>query len=43
MSVSKFVKVLSDVSVICCMFLPEHANGELTELDMSGFVDGAEG
>ena len=40
---SKFVKVLGDVSVIRRMLLPEHANGELTELNVSGFVDGAEG
>ena len=43
MSVSKFIKVISDVSVIHCMFLPEYANGELTKLNMGGFMDGAEG
>ena len=42
MSISKFIKVLSDVSIIRRMLLPEHANGELTELDMSRFMDSAE-
>ena len=39
---SKFVKVLGDVSIIRHMLLPKHANGELTELDVSGFMDSAE-
>ena len=38
----QLIEVVSNVSVFSCLLLPKDANGELTELDVSGFVNGTE-
>jgi hypothetical protein len=38
----QLVEVVGNVSVFGCLLLPKHTDGELTELNVSGFVNGTE-